>query len=53
MMPILLLPACSLIMSASLFLTTKHSMVNQVWDASMKKNSKLIRVDFHHESFAY
>lgn len=31
----------------------KHSMVNQVWDASMKKNSKHIRVDFHHESFAF
>jgi len=33
--------------------TTKHSMVNRVWDASMKKNSKNVRVDFHHESFSY
>jgi NAD(P)H-flavin reductase len=33
--------------------TTKHSMVNRVWDASMKKNSKHVRVDFHHESFSY
>lgn len=28
-------------------------MVNQLWDASMKKTSKLIRVDFHHESFEF
>ena len=35
------------------FIFTQCSMVNRVWDASMKKNSKRIRVDFHHESFAY
>jgi hypothetical protein len=35
------------------FFHHSNSMVNQVWDASMKKNSKRIRVDFHHESFAY
>jgi len=35
------------------FTFTQCSMVNRVWDASMKKNSKRIRVDFHHESFAY
>lgn len=28
------------------------SMVNQVWDASMKNINKKLRVDFHHESFA-
>ena len=44
---------CYMNLSTSLFLPYKHSMVNQVWDASMKKNSKHIRVDFHHESFAF
>ncbi|KAL3806863.1 hypothetical protein ACHAXA_004574 [Cyclostephanos tholiformis] len=39
--------------SILIFACGPGSMVNQVWDASMKKNSKRIRVDFHHESFAY
>ena len=28
-------------------------MVNQLWDASMRKNSKRLRVDFYHESFEF
>ncbi|KAL7527411.1 hypothetical protein ACHAXR_001948, partial [Thalassiosira sp. AJA248-18] len=28
-------------------------MVNHLWDASMKKNSKELRVDFYHETFEF
>ncbi|KAL7468432.1 hypothetical protein ACHAXS_008664 [Conticribra weissflogii] len=28
-------------------------MVNQLWDASMKRNKKDLRVDFYHESFEF
>lgn len=28
-------------------------MVNQLWDASMRKNSKKLRVDFYHETFEF
>ena len=28
-------------------------MVNQLWDASTRKNSKELRVDFYHETFEF
>ena len=43
----------SLLFFLNFTLTPTNSMVNRVWDASMKKSSKFIRVDFHHESFTY
>ena len=46
---------CKHVDSSSILVYTcgPGSMVNQLWDASMKRNSKKLRVDFYHESFEF
>ena len=40
-------------MSMLVYACGPSGLVNQLWDASMKKNSKSLRVDFYHEKFEF